>query len=680
MNLDYPKTTEDGPPIRHVISFFLANPFFVRMKSLEMNSELQTPEVDWILWELKAEQNQPSIFVYDDEHKIAKFRLEYCLEPIMDKITLDKINEHLGKEKLEKVEKGWLAWPETSTCYFRPVPRLRSPEILREMDWQDFVDNHVCAFLHGTEQEKDPRLLLVHKATILRGLSPYLNPHSIQCTQGGTGKSEFYFNVGDNFTKVTANTFLGYAKSPNEVYPGFIDGKEYPIGIDQIESQSAQRIASFWFNALERGEDNVASGGTVFRVTCRAIMNLLANPTSSGTKIDPSKSFRYLLYHLSFNTALGRRFAIICYGTDFKKIQHKPSREELAQWKKNIQLFRAVEEHAESQLKVIVESDRVAAWLNKQIPDYDLQVQVHADTIEDENVRGFVVEHATGAQVRVRAAALYAAMVDLLDKIALEECETETLLNHAEDILSEIVMLNVSSIAKIAANWNVESADYAKTVFRNLPAYLKEIVSAIELWHRKYPDSTEIAVNQIPYQPSDGTYTHLSKCLDRLRKRTAKGRGQAVQEVQTYFGIQLLEKPNYGWLVSYLHPEPNLAIEPLGKLTDISPLSPYSPFLQSNRQSSIPDSNPLRKDGEMEKTEKPEKRENEEHSNAAEVSQLGTQEGREAAASFLTQWCRDLDPALYPSELVRAGYTHDLAQATRFVQELTDHGLLGGAK
>jgi hypothetical protein len=59
---------------------------------------------------------------------------------------------------------------------------------------------------------------------------------------------------------------------------------------------------------------------------------------------------------------------------------------------------------------------------------------------------------------------------------------------------------------------------------------------------------------------------------------------------------------------------------------------------------------------------------------------LGTQEGREAAAGFLRQWCKDLPLALWPRELVTAGYTQDLAQADRFVKELSERGLLGGTE
>ena len=62
-----------------------------------------------------------------------------------------------------------------------------------------------------------------------------INPHSLQFTSGGTGKTEFYRRLGHQYDKVTINNFLGFAKSPEEIYPGTVDGTELPIGIDQIE-------------------------------------------------------------------------------------------------------------------------------------------------------------------------------------------------------------------------------------------------------------------------------------------------------------------------------------------------------------------------------------------------------------------------------------------------------------
>ena len=696
---DLPKVIEDGPPIRHVISFFTARPFYVRMRKVEAHSEVETPQTDWILWELKPHRDQPCLLVYDNEDRVSSAQLDYSLEPIMDKTTLGKINGSLPEDKLKQVEKLWLQWPDTSYTYYRSVPRLRSPEVLRDMDWVDFVDNHVVAFLHNDSPEKDPRLALVHKATLLKGLDPYINPNNIQCTNGGSGKSEFYFHAGHNFGKVTTNTFLGFAKSPSEIYPGLIDGKELPVGIDQIESQSAQRIMSFMFNALERGEDNVASGGVVFKVSTKSIFSLLANPTGVGERIEPAKSFRYLLYHLSINAALGRRFGIVIYITDLKKIKHKPSQKELAAWDKSILLFRAVEEYCADKLHAMLESEKIRAWLNSPIHDYEQQVELPANTIEDSNVRSFLNEHGMGAQPRVRGAALYAALVDLLREIALGEATEDMILEHADDVLSEVVNLNISSVQNIASNWTLENADYAKTYFKNLPTYMREILSAIELWHRQYPESGEVGIEQIPYQPADPVYTHLSKCVGKLKKRTPRGKGQVIQEIELHYKFQLQEKPNDGWLVNFLVPTPNATIEPVGKLIGVSPISPISLIHHTTREggtengSRLGDSDnlPLSKGGETVKTGKTVKSGPLDslvqgvQGSQATSSGLGTEENRKEARDFLVGLCKNLpselnqnDITVLVTELVDRGFTKDPEQAKRFVQELVDAGKLGG--
>jgi hypothetical protein len=58
------------------------------------------------------------------------------------------------------------------------------------------------------------------------------------------------------------------------------------------------------------------------------------------------------------------------------------------------------------------------------------------------------------------------------------------------------------------------------------------------------------------------------------------------------------------------------------------------------------------------------------------IYDLGTEEGQRAAADYLAQWCQTLPLARLPSELVAAGYTHDLGHADRFVKELVDRGIL----
>jgi demethoxyubiquinone hydroxylase (CLK1/Coq7/Cat5 family) len=665
------------------------------MCAVEAHSEVQTPKVAWQIWAGKPDENQPEMLIYDDACKVSQAQLDYALEPIMDRTTLDKIHGSLPEPLLKSAEKLWLQWPDTSYTFYRSVPRLRSIEILRDMDWQEFVDNHVVQFLHDDISLKDSRLVLVHKIALPKGLSPYIAPHGIECTGGGAGKSDFFFHAGHNFGKVTTNSFLGYAKSPTEIHPGSINGKQLPVGIDQVESQSAHQIFSYMFNALERGEDFVSSGGVTFPVRMNCNVNLLANPTSTGERVDAAKSFRYLLYHLSINSMLGRRFGIILYVTDLNKIKAKPSQKELAQWDKDILLFRAVEEFCADKLHTIIESEKVRAWLNSPIRDYEQQVEASANTIEDQNVRAFLNEHGMGAQSRVRGGALYATLVDLLREIALGEATEDMILEHADDTLSEIVNLNIQSIQNIAANWTVENRDYAKNYFVNLPAYMREILSAIELWHRQYPESGEVGIEQIPYQPLDPVYTHLSKCVGKLKKRTPKGKGDTIREIATHYKFQLQEIPQNGWMVTFLDSAPNPTIEPLGKLINLfSPISPISPVHQPSREREVDNDSkldnsvktPLSKGGETVKTGKTVK----EPAPLDRIVQsvhgsLGTEEGRKEARDLLVDLCKNLPSTLSQddirflvTELVGRDFTKDLDQAKRFVQELIDAAKLGG--
>ena len=94
-----------------------------------------------------------------------------------------------------------------------------------------------------------------------------------------------------------------------------------------------------------------------------------------------------------------------------------------------------------------------------------------------------------------------------------------------------------------------------------------------------------MGIAQIHYQPSDLLYTHLSKCLNRLTKRKPRGLGGVILEIEHHYHYQLQERDG-NWEVTFLDPRPNTAIEPIGKLIDVSPFSPSSPILQSTREKS----------------------------------------------------------------------------------------------
>ena len=62
--------------------------------------------------------------------------------------------------------------------------------------------------------------------------------------------------------------------------------------------------------------------------------------------------------------------------------------------------------------------------------------------------------------------------MDLLREIALGEATEGMILEHADDLLSEVVNLNVQSIRNIATNWTTENTKLCGKLlqeFANLP-------------------------------------------------------------------------------------------------------------------------------------------------------------------------------------------------------------------
>ena len=421
---------------------------------------------------------------------------------------------------------------------YQAVPRLRDKEWLRSINWVEDVVNPIISF----RVEKDERLKALHKSHLLRGLNMRINPHSITSTNGGTGKTQFYLMTGLNIDKATANSLIGYAKSPDskDIFYGTIHEYEASIDIDQLESQSAPQIVRYLFNILEVGYATVSSGAAKFTVETCSIFNFSANPI--GYSSDASKSFASLLRHLSFNPAFGRRIAFIIYGNDFKRIESKPKDEDLKEWSDKISLFRAVEEDCRKKLLEIVNSREVWTWLNQGIDGYSETVKKICEDLEDgSSIRDFILEH-TAAQTRIRAGVLYAVLADNLKNIALGEYELNELLEEAEDRLPYYVQLNISSITNMAKAWSKEAEYEVESYFKSCTSYLREIVSAV-LHHKKATPSTiSEDVDQIGsyYEPEDKeAYPYLSAALAKLKRR--KNLDRLNEDLKRIFGFQLIK-------------------------------------------------------------------------------------------------------------------------------------------
>jgi hypothetical protein len=548
---------EDGP-IRSSLQFFSTpTPFYVKAKPpVIKNKELLRFETEWKIYRARLLQNAPSIFIWDRDgylpgkqeaalHLVEGEDLAAILNdlPKRKREELKQILKNEWGVDVKKDEELADALMIQVNIIFQPVPKLRNPSILEKLDWENYV-----YFLACPKPGKDPRLIKVHLAKILCPISMQYAPHSLEVANSNTGKTRFYDASGIKIDKATRRAVLGFAKSPVEVYPGTINGTSLPTAFDQIESQDSYELAKYMLDILETGRALVDSGGIRFVVETGSSFAYIGNPTAKDARV--VEGFKTLLAHICANPAMGRRFGIILFSTTLKTILggEKMTPQELEEWKRSFILFRATEEYAQPRLREIMRNPKIAEWLHTPIKGYRETIYRAVEELEDYNLAAFFESHAE-AEHRVRGAALHAAIALLLDKIALGKTAVEDIIAKAEDLLNDYVKINLDSIATLCQMWDRLRADQAKTYFENLSDYLKEIVSACILYKKHKPDTVSIQIDQIPYEPENKTtYTHFSKCIDRLKRR--KRFDDLNEALKSFFGFQIANN-NGNFVVEY---------------------------------------------------------------------------------------------------------------------------------
>jgi hypothetical protein len=520
-----------------------------------------------------------------------------------DSSSNDESEEEKPKDPYEEAAK-FLAYQKRA---YRIVPVLKDISFLKYLDWRNDVVQRIVNY-GGV---KDHDLVLVQTAHLLKGSKPTINAHALTVTPPGTGKTTFYEMVGKNLGRVTAKSFLGFAKSPEEVYPGIISGLDLPINIDEIDNEGAFFIAQHLNNILEFGRETIASGAVTLTINCSSVFNFSANPV--GASKDPVKSFGTLVSRLSYNPAIGRRIALILYISpeqvkDFKKISSKLSKEEEEEWRALVSLFRMVEEYAKPKIERII--SLAWPWLNERMEFYEkdiLDILAKYEGELTENVYDFFRAHVY-ATTRIRAAALFISIANNLDKIALEE-NVESLLDEileeAEEVLPKLININKKSVLALTRSLTNELESAAKTFYEVAPEYFQAILEASEVYRRSEPSAigSQINVAQIPYTPTK--YEYLSKACDRVLRR--KKKEELFEEAKHYFNLEYFTQNN-NLFVLFHEPTPYCkVIKPEGSLT-----------------------NGLSKRGEIEKSEKLEKSKNEEKSQekSSSTSQVSGSETR----------------------------------------------------
>lgn len=524
------------------------------------------PKIEFEIWEAFPGEHMPPYLVVDRMHKINEATQDCCLAALDRKAIqeiLSKVPDSVTRE-VNKTAKLWNVAKDVDetipSILVQPIKRLRSAEYLRAKDWIPFVKS-LTSF--NLTNDVDERLALIRKAHLLRSVNMQLGPHALVCTNPGTGKTTWYQQegIGSAIDKATPNSFLGFAKSPKEIFAGTVDHTDRAVAIDQLESQGAPELVRYLFQLMENGRALVSSGSVKFPVSSSATFAFLANPV--GYNLNPAKSFNGLIAHLSSNPAIGRRFGIILYAVDIKVIEDAPMPEVLDKWRAAIDEFRAVEEFAFEEIQKIIFSKEVWPWLNNRNSDYAQGCVELLEGLLDDNVVSFLKEVVSpSGQRRTRAGALYCAIVDHLKEIALHAYEVAEIIDSAESYLSELMELNIRSIMNIASQWGKEDSARKSTLFVSLPGLEQEIVSAIELRKRAHPTELKFTLGEIRYTPKNEVYRGSFHEVVREFSRR-KNASQRLGKIRTLFGFNLFKEQNE-WVVALEKVEPIAEIHPLG--------------------------------------------------------------------------------------------------------------------
>jgi hypothetical protein len=451
-------------------------------------------------------------------------------------IQLDEMESRLAKILVtpnEETENG-ADVPDLSdllveyNLIYKPAKLLKNPDLILTCDWSKVVQEVVS---YG--KEKDPRLVIIHKATLPKGIDQRANPHSIQALNGGIGKTKFYEVNGLAIDKVTKNSLIGFAKSPDEIYPGMVNRQDQSIALDQVESGN-WGILDYLFNIMETGKATVSTGAATFGIQSLSTFNILANPSQSEGDLE--SDFGSILIHLTNNPVIGRRFGIIAYGTDYDHIQGRDDPGSMRHWKELSRFYKAVEQHTKPQLGQIYENPKTWDYLSKPIEGYSTNVTEILKTLSDNKLYTFFKEHSKAGQTRVRAAALNVAIVENLNKIALLDIGLDELFDAADQVLPEITSINMDSINALISNYQQDLGVAAKQYYEISPYYVKGIINIVINSLRAGILHKSFFLHHMEAKPQVEGYEYASECIDRLLKKKS-GLAQLSKSLEQHFGF-----------------------------------------------------------------------------------------------------------------------------------------------
>jgi LAGLIDADG-like domain len=412
--------------------------------------------------------------------------------------------------------------------------------------------------------------------------------HKIICSQGlvthNTGKSSFYEKSGVVDEKVSPKSMIGYADAQNGPQPGSVDGVVHTYAIDQFESQEAYQIFRYLQSVMESptGTGRVNNAAQPFNIVTLATFIILANPGYG----DSTKNFGMLIQHLVKEPSFGRRFGIILYDKEAVRLDKREGERNLTAWADLFEFFRAVEDYATPEIEKIFKNEDVWAWLNAKRYEWITHAKGIIKTIEEMSQEGkkifeeddfaglaaFLTEFIDNSISHTKGGALKAAIAMNLNKIAIGEVDIPELLTQAEDILSQLLDINEASMRRIAENFKEEKVLGIRSYFDGRPAYLKDIVLAIEKFRSDIKNSemkpeerpTMILISKIDYKPKSAAY--LSDVMHLARRGSPERNNTKLKE---YFGFEIKRENNEFYALIHTY-EPSVVASDLVAMSAMS--------------------------------------------------------------------------------------------------------------
>jgi hypothetical protein len=473
----------------------------------------------------------------------------------LERILFSRIDKPEGYDGKPQTLEFWLY---KSNAVRKAISRIADPHCITRIDWVEFIDS-----LIAWKCKKDERIKPFLKKDLLRGLEPRLNPVSICGKPPQTGMGEFYMqhclHLG---TKVTKKSFLGFALSPEDVYPGVIDGQDLTVCVEQIESSDYPDIFGHLYAITIQGEDYVSSGAVRFPVKSLSpftfLFNIQQKQSSEGNEEHiPEKDFLYNINQIASNTpAFLQRVSNILYEPELKKAV--PETNDLEEWVERGRFFRGIEELAMPNLRKWFKDDKIWKWATEPIDKYFSRIKDIATSLENKSLQYALTEHGKPPHPKLKGSALRVVFVEILDEVLLSNTLDiqKDIISPSEEYLAEFVEQNIASLSKIAETWDEQKELGQRNVFDKVfPLYIQLLVGTIIMGKKrcKYTPGDIVPIEEFDeFYPGCKLYPRLSSVTTQFKS----GRGKKALErynhyFRTYFGFEILKKEGDLLFVSF---------------------------------------------------------------------------------------------------------------------------------